>query len=74
MLHRRTIETGDRIGKPGEPGRNPRWALPADKRGPTLFEDKRIRKILPQDEWWFSIIDVIAVLLGAAGPANIETT
>jgi prophage antirepressor-like protein len=24
-----------------------------------LFEGKKIRKILHNDEWWFSVIDVI---------------
>ena len=27
-----------------------------------LFEQKEIRKITHNDEWWFSIIDVISVL------------
>lgn len=29
-----------------------------------VFEGKRIRKILNKDGWWFSIIDVIEVLVG----------
>ncbi len=29
---------------------------------------KRIRKILHQDEWWFSIIDVVEVLVGGGRP------
>ena len=27
-----------------------------------LFRGKRIRKVLPNKEWWFSVIDVVAVL------------
>jgi prophage antirepressor-like protein len=27
-----------------------------------LFEQKEIRKITHNDEWWFSIVDVVAVL------------
>ena len=33
-----------------------------------VFEGKRIRKILHQGEWWFSIIDVIEVLVGGDRP------
>jgi len=33
-----------------------------------VFEGKRIRKVLRRDEWWFSIIDVIAVLVGGDRP------
>jgi DNA-damage-inducible protein D len=33
-----------------------------------VFEGKRIRKILHEGEWWFSIIDVIEVLVGGGRP------
>jgi DNA-damage-inducible protein D len=33
-----------------------------------VFEGKRIRKILHEGEWWFSIIDVIEVLVGGERP------
>lgn len=33
-----------------------------------VFEGKRIRKTLHEDEWWFSIIDVVEVLGGADRP------
>jgi prophage antirepressor-like protein len=33
-----------------------------------VFEGKRIRKILHEGEWWFSIIDVIAALVGGDRP------
>lgn len=33
-----------------------------------LFEGKRIRKILHDGEWWFSIIDVVEVLVGGDRP------
>jgi hypothetical protein len=33
-----------------------------------VFEGKRIRKILHQGEWWFSIIDVVEVLVGGDRP------
>jgi len=29
-----------------------------------VFDGKRIRKILHEGEWWFSIIDVVEVLMG----------
>ncbi len=35
---------------------------------PALFEGKRIRKTLHEDEWWFSITDVIEVLVGGERP------
>ena len=34
----------------------------------TIFEGKRIRKILHNGEWWFSIIDVIDILVGGDRP------
>lgn len=33
-----------------------------------VFEGKRIRKILHEGQWWFSIIDVIEVLVGGERP------
>ncbi len=30
-----------------------------------LFEDKKIRKIIHNDEWWFSVVDVIHSLIGS---------
>ena len=33
-----------------------------------LFEGREIRKALRDGEWWFSIIDVIAVLVGGDRP------
>ena len=33
-----------------------------------LFEGKRIRKILHEGEWWFSIIDVVEALVGGGRP------
>jgi len=33
-----------------------------------VFEGKRIRKILHVGEWWFSIIDVIDILVGGDRP------
>ncbi len=33
-----------------------------------IFEGKRIRKILHDGEWWFSIIDVIDILVGGDRP------
>ncbi|NUO83901.1 Bro-N domain-containing protein [candidate division KSB1 bacterium] len=34
----------------------------------TIFEGKRIRKIFHDGEWWFSIIDVIDILVGGDRP------
>ena len=33
-----------------------------------VFEGKRIRKIFHESEWWFSIIDVIDILVGGDRP------
>ena len=33
-----------------------------------VFEGKRIRKSIHDNEWWFSIIDVIEVLVGSDRP------
>ena len=33
-----------------------------------LFKGKKIRKILFQNEWWFSVVDVIAVLAETPTP------
>lgn len=33
-----------------------------------LFQGKRIRKIIHQNEWWFSVIDVVAVLTDSDNP------
>jgi len=35
---------------------------------PAVFEGKRIRKTLHEGEWWFSIIDVIEILVGGERP------
>lgn len=33
-----------------------------------LFEGKKIRKVFHQDEWWFSIVDVIEILTNSTRP------
>jgi prophage antirepressor-like protein len=33
-----------------------------------VFEGKHIRKIMHEDEWWFSVIDIIEVLTGNDRP------
>ena len=33
-----------------------------------FFEGKRIRKIMNEGEWWFSIVDIIAVLTASNAP------
>lgn len=33
-----------------------------------IFQGKRIRKVLHNDQWWFSIIDIIEVLVGGGRP------
>jgi DNA-damage-inducible protein D len=40
----------------------------------TPFEGKEIRKILDNDEWYFSIVDIIGVLTDSQDPSNYWTT
>jgi len=35
-----------------------------------LFKGKKIRKIIHNNEWWFSVIDVIAALTDSANPRD----
>lgn len=35
-----------------------------------VFKDKRIRRTLHNDEWWFVIVDVIAALTDSAQPSG----
>ncbi len=38
-----------------------------------LFEGKKIRKVFHQNEWWFSVIDVIEVLTDSTNPRRYWT-
>ena len=33
-----------------------------------LFKGKKIRKIIHQDEWWFSVVDIVEVLTDSTKP------
>ena len=33
-----------------------------------VFQDKNIRRIWHNDEWWFSVVDVVAVLTDSSVP------
>ncbi len=35
---------------------------------PAVFAGKQIRKTIHEDEWWFSIIDIIEALIGGDRP------
>jgi DNA-damage-inducible protein D len=35
-----------------------------------LFKGKQIRKTINNNEWWFSVIDVVGVLTDSANPAD----
>jgi hypothetical protein len=40
------------------------------KPGVALFQSREIRRTLHNDEWWFVITDIIAVLTDAADPSD----
>ncbi len=35
-----------------------------------LFQKRQIRRAIHNDEWWFAIVDVVAVLTDAADPSD----
>lgn len=35
-----------------------------------IFQGKKIRKVIYNNEWWFSVVDVIATLSASANPRN----
>ncbi len=41
-----------------------------DKIGLALFEQKMVRRVWHKDEWYYSVIDVIAVLTDSPNPRN----
>ena len=43
---------------------------PDEKKSLVVFQNKSIRRILVDDEWFFSVIDVIAVLTDSANPRD----
>ena len=45
-----------------------------DSKGLALFEQKMIRRVWHNSEWYYSIIDVIAVLTESSNPRNYWTT
>ena len=38
-----------------------------------IFEDKKIRKTWHNEEWWFSVVDIIAALTGSTIPKRYWT-
>lgn len=35
-----------------------------------VFKNKQIRRVFHQDQWWFVIVDIVAVLTDSVEPAN----
>ena len=35
-----------------------------------VFKGKQVRRVLVNDEWWFSVVDVIAVLTDSETPRD----
>lgn len=35
-----------------------------------IFKGKEIRKTIHNDEWWFSVVDVVAVLTDSSNPRD----
>ncbi|OIO51658.1 MAG: hypothetical protein AUJ11_01590 [Parcubacteria group bacterium CG1_02_44_65] len=40
-------------------------SMKKDTKSLAIFEGKRIRKIIHNNEWWFSVIDVVEILTGS---------
>jgi hypothetical protein len=47
---------------------------PDDSKGLALFEQNMTWRVWHNDEWYYSIIDVIAVLTESSNPRNYWTT
>ena len=43
---------------------------PDEKKSLVVFQNKSIRRIMVDDEWFFSVIDVIAVLTDSMNPRD----
>lgn len=43
---------------------------PEESKAPALFEQQTIRRVWHQGEWYYSIVDVVAVLTESANPRN----
>ncbi|MFZ1720166.1 MAG: BRO family protein [Candidatus Moraniibacteriota bacterium] len=41
--------------------------------GLAIFRGREIRKIIHNDEWWFSVIDVVAALTDSSQPSKYWT-
>ena len=39
----------------------------------SLFRGKKIRKILHENEWWFSVIDIVEALTDSTQPSKYWT-
>jgi DNA-damage-inducible protein D len=50
----------------GEPDSNPEKRI-------ALFQQKEIRRVIHNNEWWFVIIDVVAALTDSANPKGYFT-
>lgn len=44
--------------------------LPKNVTKIAIFQRKEIRKTLHQNEWWFSVVDVVSALTGSANPRD----
>jgi DNA-damage-inducible protein D len=36
----------------------------------TLFEERQVRRVFHQDEWWFVIVDIVSALTDSANPSD----
>jgi prophage antirepressor-like protein len=41
-----------------------------DNKKLVVFEDKKIRRIWYNDDWWFSVVDVVGALTDSDNPRN----
>lgn len=35
-----------------------------------LFEERQVRRIFQNDEWWFVLVDIVAALTDSANPSD----
>jgi hypothetical protein len=67
----REVDASLFLYQPPERGRIVSEELPADSQGKmVVFGAKQIRRIWHEEQWFFSVVDIIAVLTDSDNPRN----